>query len=376
MTNNKKTFDTKSLIKNLNKSLGIEGAYNLNENDPISVKEWIPTGSRYLDSIICKGRWGGYPIGRVTEIAGLAATGKSYLACVACKQAQDMGILPVYFDTEASLDRDFIEKLGIDLDNFIYIKARFLEEILESIERLMTETEQRMLFVLDSYPMAAARGEAESKDGFNPNSTVGLKPRILSKSSERLSTVLSDHGSTWIIVNQLKANITSNIWEMKAKPHIALGGATMEYLCSLRIWLKKPFSKKTFIESEKGFRTGSTVRVHLEKSRFGTERRQCEFQISWAGEKLGILDEESWLEAIKPSARYSGGAWRTITTLEGEEIKFRESDFADKCRNDLNFRQIILQMMEEEQVQKFQNQEGDVSHFYGKEEEDEESDKS
>jgi hypothetical protein len=66
--------------KLINKRAGMTVAHNLNEENPTEVNDWIPTGSRWLDSIICKGKLAGIPVGKVTEIAGLEATGKSYMA--------------------------------------------------------------------------------------------------------------------------------------------------------------------------------------------------------------------------------------------------------------------------------------------------------
>ena len=66
--------------KNINKKAGMNVAHNLNEANPTEVKQWIPTGSRWLDSIICKGQYAGVPVGKIVEIAGLEATGKSYMA--------------------------------------------------------------------------------------------------------------------------------------------------------------------------------------------------------------------------------------------------------------------------------------------------------
>ena len=64
----------------INKTSGVEVAHNLREANPTEVKEWIPTGSRWLDSIICRGRLAGIPVGKISEIAGLEATGKSFMA--------------------------------------------------------------------------------------------------------------------------------------------------------------------------------------------------------------------------------------------------------------------------------------------------------
>ena len=76
----------------INKKAGRNVAHDLREDNPTEVKEWIPTGSRWLDSIICKGKYAGIPVGKVTELAGLEATGKSFLAAQVAANAQKMGI--------------------------------------------------------------------------------------------------------------------------------------------------------------------------------------------------------------------------------------------------------------------------------------------
>ena len=67
------------LMSLVNKKAGVTVAHDLTGDNPTEVKEWIPTGSRWLDSIISKGQVSGIPVGKVTEIAGLEATGKSYI---------------------------------------------------------------------------------------------------------------------------------------------------------------------------------------------------------------------------------------------------------------------------------------------------------
>ena len=68
-------------LRNLvNKKAGMNVAHDLTNENPTEVKEWIPTGSYWLDSIICRGKIAGIPVGKITEIAGLTGTGKSYMA--------------------------------------------------------------------------------------------------------------------------------------------------------------------------------------------------------------------------------------------------------------------------------------------------------
>ena len=74
-------IDINAMKKFVNKKVGLDIAHDLNEDNPTEVKEWIPTGSRWLDSIICRGQMAGIPVGKITELAGLSSAGKSYMAC-------------------------------------------------------------------------------------------------------------------------------------------------------------------------------------------------------------------------------------------------------------------------------------------------------
>ena len=70
-------MDLSAMRKLINKTTGMNVAHDLTKDNPTEVKQWIPTGSRWLDSIICRGKMAGIPVGKITEIAGLPATGKS-----------------------------------------------------------------------------------------------------------------------------------------------------------------------------------------------------------------------------------------------------------------------------------------------------------
>ena len=139
-------LSTKDIIASLNKASGGVVAYNLSEDNPTEVKEWIPTGSRWLDSIACKGRYAGIPVGKISEIAGLEATGKSFMAAQVAANAQKMGCRVAYFDSESAIDPDFLRKAGCDLDDeekgLIYVQAHSVEMVMETIENLLKMPEK------------------------------------------------------------------------------------------------------------------------------------------------------------------------------------------------------------------------------------------
>ena len=135
------------LMKLVNKKAGRNVAHDLTGDNPTQVKEWIPTGSRWLDCIISKGRVAGIPVGKVTEIAGLEATGKSYMAAQIAANAQKQGKLVVYFDSESAIDPGFLEQEGCDLERLMYVQASSVEFVLEMIEELLGATDDKLVFI-------------------------------------------------------------------------------------------------------------------------------------------------------------------------------------------------------------------------------------
>ena len=345
----------------INKKAGLNVAHNLNEGSPTIVKEWISTGSRWLDSIVCRGQLAGIPVGKIVEIAGLESTGKSYMAAQVAANAQKDGIDVIYFDSESAIDPGFLEKAGCNLDNLLYVQATSVEFVLETIEDLLVSNENRMLFIWDSLALTPAISDVEGD--FNPLSSMAVKARILAKGMSKLTVPIANSQSTFLVLNQLKTNITRSPSEALTTPYMTTGGKALIYAYSLRIWLTGRKAKASFVTDDKGFRIGSEVKVKLEKSRFGTQGRQCNFKILW-GDEIGIQDEESWLEAIKSSDSIKqAGAWYELIYEDSTSEKFQASHWKDKLENK-KFRQRILTIMDEEIIMKFDKRVGDAAEFY------------
>ena len=348
--------------KLINKKAGQQVAVDLaDDNNATIVKQWIPTGSRWLDNIVCCGKKAGIPVGKVTEIAGLESTGKSYMATQIAANAQKMGIDVIYFDSESALDFDFLEKAGCDASRILYIQATSVEFVLETIEELLISNDTQMLFIWDSLALTPAISDIEGD--FNPQSSMAVKARILAKGMSKLTIPLANSQSTFLVLNQLKTNITRSPSEVLTTPYVTPGGKAMIYAYSLRIWLTRPKAKASFVTDEKNYRIGSTVKVKIEKSRFGSQGRQCQFKILWGGE-VGIADEESWFDAIQGSDHLiRSGAWYELKFEDETSIKFQSAKWLDFLQND-KFKNRVLEIMDEEVVMKFKEKVGDASKYY------------
>lgn len=346
----------------VNKKAGNEVAFNLTDDNPTDVSGWIPTGSRWLDSIVCKGKMAGIPIGKVSEIAGLSASGKSYMAAQIAANAQKMDIDVVYFDSESALDSEFLANAGCNVNNILYVQATTVEFVLETIEELLGTAENRMLFIWDSLALTPALADIEGD--FNPLSTMAQKPRILSKGMSKLIQPIANKHCTLLVLNQLKTNITSTPAEALVEPYFTPGGKALPYSYSLRIWLTGRKSKASYVIDDKGYRLGSEVKAKLKKSRFGTEGRECTFKILWGGENVAIQDEESWLEAIKISPHLEqSGAWFSLVYADGTKEKFQSAHWLEKLGNP-KFKARVLELMDKELIQNFETKEGLASKYY------------
>ena len=347
--------------KNINKKAGMNVAHNLNEANPTEVKQWIPTGSRWLDSIICKGQYAGVPVGKIVEIAGLEATGKSYMAAQIAANAQKQGIDVVYFDSESAIDPSFLERAGCNLDNLLYIQAKSVEFVLETIDDLL-KVDNQFLFVWDS--LALTPVEQEVQGDFDPMSQMAMKARVLARAMSKLTINIANKQATLLVLNQLKTNITRVAAEAMTTPYVTPGGKAMAYAYSLRIWLTGRKAKASYVLDDNGFRIGSEVKVKLEKSRFGTAGRQCNFRILWGTDDAAIQDDESLFDAVKGSSNIlQSGAWYTLVHDDGQEEKFQAAKWVEKMQDD-KFRQRVYQIMDEEVIMKFHTREGNAEDFY------------
>lgn len=361
-------LSVKDLQSLLNKKAGMNIVHNLKEDNPTEVKQWIPTGSTWLDSIICRGKKTGLPVGKIVELAGEEATGKSYMAAQIAVNAQKMGITPVYLDSESAISPEFLEMMGCDLENLLYVQAVSVEKTLEIIEDLLKTADQQFLFIWDSMALTPTTSDLEGD--FNPQSSMAVKPRILSKGLSKLIIPIAQSQSTLLILNQLKLNIGAEgnpKYMTQSQKFFTPGGKALAYAYSLRIWLTGSKAKDSFVYDDKGFRVGSLVKARLEKSRFGSQGRTCQFQILW-GDGTGVLDDESLFEALKGSPYLATGSWNTLTYADGAEEKFRTVEWAEKMKDD-KFRSRIMELVDEEVVRKFDDRTGDASDFFDVEKE-------
>jgi RecA/RadA recombinase len=277
--------------------------------------------------------------------------------------AQKMGIDVVYFDSESALDGDFLTRCGCSLEDLHYIPAANVEMVLETMERLL-EAENQWLFIWDSLAMTPCKSDIESD--YNPQSTMAMKPRVLSKGFQKLTVPLARKDATVLVLNQLRTNIGARTpAEAMLNPYFTPGGKTVEYIYSLRIWLTARKAKASFLLDDKGYRIGTEVTAKIKKSRFGSEGRTCRFKILWGDlNSVGIQDRESWFEAIEISKHLSqSGAWFSLVLADGTEKKFQRKNWLEMLQDPI-FEERVLQIMDEDVIMRFENRSGEASDYY------------
>jgi len=199
------------LIRQINKESGAKIAFNLGTDDaPTTVKRWISTGSTQLDYIIRNGPNGGIPEGRITEIQGAASSGKSHIAYAVARNAQAMGGIVVYIDTENATSLENLVNLGIDVNKrFVFIQETCMEEIFKIIESTIEKArnlkkDAPVLVVWDS--IAASAPKAEIEGDYDQN-TIGLSARVLSKGFRKITHVIGDKNVALLLINQQRQKI-------------------------------------------------------------------------------------------------------------------------------------------------------------------------
>jgi RecA/RadA recombinase len=300
-------------------------------------------------------------------LAGLEGVGKSYLASIISKNAQAQGFTVVYFDTESAIDPGFLERIGCNIDKLIYIQPPTVEFTMETIEEFLKNGE-RFLFIIDSIAMLPTK--AESEGDYNPQSTMAVKPRVLTKAFAKLVQPIAKSDSALLILNQLKTNISSNPFDMLTTPYFMPAGFALKYASSLTIWLTGRKAKDSFVTDTNGYRIGSSCKAKLEKSRFGTQFRECTFKILWGGDTIAIDETEAWLEIMKVSDLVEKRGHSYVVQTEAGEQVFKNDDFPEKLL-DASFRKRVDEIVEDFLITRFDQRSGNAKNYYNLDGEDE-----
>jgi recombination protein RecA len=294
------------------KGQALKTAFFLDGDDdaPSNVKDWISTGCDSLDLAISNRPNGGFPVGRITEITGLEASGKSLLASHALAETQKKGGLAVYIDTESATSTEIFETI---------------ETIVEQVRK--SNKDRLVTIVVDSVMGASTKIEMAAeydKDGYATSKSI-----ILSKAMRKVTNWIARENICLIFTNQLRTKLGVSFGDAWTTS----GGKAIPFHASVRLRLKNTGMIKAKINGVEQV-VGSKTEVQVVKNRMGPPHRKVNYDIYYDS---GIDNFGGWLEIMKKfDLVKQSGAHYTLEDVDPEtgevfgEIKFQSKNFVDK----------------------------------------------
>jgi recombination protein RecA len=284
--------------------------------EPVAVTS---TGSFGLDLALgC----GGYPRGRIIEIYGPEASGKTTLTLHAMAEVQAAGGTAAFIDAEHALDTIYASALGVRVDKLLLAQPDDGEQALDIVEAL-ARSGAVDLVVVDSVAALVPRDEIE---GGMADAQMGLHARMMSKAMRKLTNVVSKTNTTLIFINQVR----QKIGVVFGPSEVTTGGNALKYYASVRLDVRRIGAMKKGDDV-----VGNRTRVKVVKNKLAPPFRQVEFDIVFGkgvqrtGEALDLAEEQGIV--AKSGAWYS---WGDVKLGQGREkaIETLEADPAMLAR--------------------------------------------
>jgi recombination protein RecA len=253
--------------------------------------ETIPTGALTLDLAL---GIGGLPRGRVVEIFGPEASGKTTLTLTAIREIQKKGGVAAFIDAEHAFDSTYAKIIGVNLDDLLISQPDTGEQALEIAETLVRSNAVDLV-VIDSVAALTPRAEIEGEMG---DSHMGLQARLMSQALRKLTGAISKSRTTLIFINQLR----EKIGVMFGSPETTPGGRALKFYSSVRLDVRRIAYLK---EADKVI--GNHVRVKVVKNKIAPPFREAEFDIM---HNEGIAKTAAVIDAaVNLSVITKSGTW-------------------------------------------------------------------
>ena len=275
----------------IEKDYGKGAVMRLGEISHQLMADAIPTGSLALDMAL---GIGGIPRGRVTEIFGAEAAGKSTLAIHIMAETQNAGGTAAYIDVEHALDPNYAANCGLDSEQLLIAQPDSAEQALDITEQLVRSGAVDAI-VIDSVAALVPQAEIEGDMG---DTHVGLQARLMSQALRKLTSTIHRSHTAVIFINQLREKIGISY----GSPEVTPGGRALKFYSSVRIDLRRVESIKQGAEV-----IGNRVRARVVKNKVAAPFRVVEFDIMFSKgiSKVGdLLDLGVAQEIVKKSGSF------------------------------------------------------------------------
>lgn len=252
----------------------------------------VPTGSILIDHALGVG---GYPRGRIIEIFGPEASGKTTLAMHGIAQAQRKGGICAFIDAEHALDASHAAKLGVDVENLIISQPDYGEQALDIAEMLVRSGAIDMV-VIDSVAALVPKAELEGDMG---DTHVGLQARLMSQALRKLTPVVHKSKTVLVFINQIRHTINAMPF---ANKETTTGGNALKFYASLRLDVRRIASLK-----KDDVQFGNRIVVKVVKNKVAPPFKKVELDLLFnegISHELDLLDAALQTEVIEQS-----GSW-------------------------------------------------------------------
>ncbi len=288
----------------------------------------ISTGSLSLDLALGVG---GLPRGRVVEIFGPEASGKTTLALHVIAEAQKKGGIAAFIDAEHALDVQYAKRLGVKIDDLLISQPDTGEQALE-IAEILVRSGAVDVIVIDSVAALVPKAEIEGEMG---DAHMGLQARLMSQALRKLTATISKSNTIVIFVNQIRMKIGV----MFGNPETTTGGNALKFYSSIRLDIRRTASIKQGQDI-----IGSRTKVRVVKNKVAPPFKEVEFDIIH-GE--GISREGDILDlAVERNIVEKSGTWYTY---HGDRI----GQGRENAKQFLKERPKILEQIEKEIIENF-----------------------